>query len=624
MLMCVWLVSALTLQLALLADSQTVETEYGPVRGQTLPVYMNDGEYSITSFLGIPYAKPPVGDLRFEPPQKHDGYEGEFIADTLPDQCMQNPLGVLILTHPLWFRFSEDCLTMSIFKPETVVAPLPVMVWFHGGGYQGGGNIQYPGHFLAARDVIVVVPNYRVGVFGFASTPDKTLRGNMGMHDQILALQWVRDNIANFGGLPGRVTIFGQSAGASSAALHMLSPLSRGLFYQAILESGADSNVWAVNYPAQNPDMYIYQVANNTQCMRDTTEEMLACMRQVSARDLRIADNIECTPGYFCEGISAIVDGPGGFLPEHPFKLRQELGEDSVPVIAGHCSDDGSLYTIYFIPEATQGGFTRDEFQYYLRERLVGVFAESATSDEMVENGYQAMDWKYTPWPYIDDLDANREAFNKMITDGAFGYAWDRHAKLNAEYADTYTYIIAFRSLNATSLVPEWMGVPHNGELPYVWGYGHLLQNPLVREDSGINFDAIGWTPEDSVYADYIQTLWTNFAKYGNPTPTPVKAPFNDTMTTWPKYGFDDNLKTILLDTEISTLELYRQPDYAFFTDYMSYLVQRPVMTDDTRTKKIRFRASQIQEQKSRFARQYLQRLFPDEYESIVQQLESL
>jgi len=623
MLMCVWLVSALTLQLVLLADSQRVETEYGPVVGQTIPVFMSDGEKRITSFLGIPFAKPPVNNLRFEPPQKHDGWQGEFIADTLPDQCMQNPLGVLILTHPLWFRFDEDCLTMSIFKPENVVAPLEVVVWFHGGGYTGGGNIQYPGHFLAARDIIVVVPNYRLGVFGYASTPDKAIAGNMGMLDQVMALQFVKDNIANFGGLPNRVTIFGQSAGASSAALHMISPLSRGLYYQAILESGADTNVWTLNYPAQEPDNYIYQVAEKTNCTRATTGEMLSCMRDVSARDLRLADSIECTPGYFCQGFAPIVDGPGGFLPEHPYKLRQELGEDSVPVIAGHCSDDGSLYTIYFIPEANDGGFTREEFQYYLRERLVGIFTP-ALDEEVGENAYQAFDWKYTPWPYIDDLDENREAFNKMITDGAFGYAMDRHAKMNAEHADTYTYIIGFKSLNATSFIPDWMGVPHNGELPYVWGYGYLLTNPLVRQASGIFYDAVGWTPEDSVYADYVQTLWSNFAKYGNPTPSPVKAPFNDTLTTWPKYVFNDNLKNIWLDTEISTRELYRQSDYAFFTDYMSYVGGMPVKTTGPRKKKFQFKSSQIQEQKSRIAVKFLQQQFPGEYEAIVEHLQSL
>jgi len=587
---------------------------------------MNDGEHQITSFFGIPYAKPPVGDLRFELPQKHDGWEEEFIADTLPDQCMQSPIGVLILTHPLWFRFSEDCLTMSIFKPENVVAPLPVLVWFHGGGYVGGGNIQYPGHFMAARDVIVVVPNYRLGVFGFSSSPDRQIKGNMGMYDQILALQFIRDNIAQFGGLPNRVTISGQSAGASSAGLLMLSPLSRGLYYQAILESGADHNVWVVNWPAQDPDSYIYQVAASTNCTRDTTAEMIACLRQVSARDLRIADNIECTPGHFCQGFAPIIDGPGGFLPDSPLKLREELGDASVPVIAGHCKDDGSLYTIYFIPEADQGGFTRDEFQYYLRNRIISIFAESVGDEVIVENSYQATDWKYTPWPYIEDLDANREAFNKMITDGAYGYAWDRHAKLNSQHADTYTYIIAFRSLNATSFIPEWMGVPHNGELPYVWGYGYLPTNPMVRQESGIFYDALGWTPEDAVYADYVQTLWTNFAKYGNPTPTPVKAPFNDTLTTWPKYSLDDNLKSIWLDTEISTRELYRQSDYAFFTDYLPYVSQKPIVRSGnvTRTDPPRMKTANLQKEISRRSIKFLKQHFPQDYEEIIKKLENL
>jgi len=588
-----WSIAAVLALLAVLGarGDEVVVTEYGAVRGETNAVTIEGRPVRVTSFWGIPYAAPPVGNLRFEPPVKHAGWAPQELYYHSADlnMCMQSPIGLMFMTHPFWTNFEEDCLTVNIFKPE-VGTGLAVLVWFHGGGYTGGGNVQYPGHFLAARDTVVVTVNYRLGVFGFANTPDGTIRGNMGMLDQTLALEFVRDNIASFGGNPNRVTIFGQSAGASSAALHLISPRSRGLAHQAILESGAENNVWSLNYPSQTPENYIYQVAEKVNCIRDTDAQMVNCLKLVPRQLLRIADSIDCTPGYFCQGFAPIVDGPGGFMPDMPLKLREELGAGSVPIIAGHCKDDGSLYTLYFIPEADRGGFTREEFQDLLRTRLADIFYAAAESDEIYENGYQAVQYYYTPWPYIDDEEANRQGFNKLLTDAAFGFPWDRNAKLNSEHASTFTYIQAFRSPNATSFIPEWMGVPHNGELPYVWGYGYLLINEAVRDDSGIHFDILGWVPEDMVYADFVQTLWTNFAKYGQPTPTPLRDPFNETSTVWQQYSPADNHKVLFLDGSISTKENYRQQDYAFFTQYMSYVTKHDVLRTEKKPSAVQYK----------------------------------
>jgi len=612
----------LTLTAVLGVQGQVFNTEYGPVRGQTIQVHLEDKTVPVTSFYGIPFARAPVGIYRFRPPEKHPGWAGTLPAGTVPAVCMQNPLGLISITHPLWTKYSEDCLSLNIYKPETATGSLPVMVWFHGGAYTGGGHIQYPGHFLAARDTIVVVPNYRLGVFGFASTPDGSVRGNMGMLDQVMALQFVKDNIANFGGDPNRVTIFGQSAGASSVGLHMVSPLSKGLFQQAIMESGAENNIWSINNPSQSPENYIFQVAENLDCPTQNTAEMLSCLRSVSARDLRIADDIACTPGYFCQGFAPIIDGPGGFMPDFPLKLREELKEDSLPIISGLCKDDGSLFTIAFIPESNGGGFTREEFEYYLRTRLVDMFKVSAASEEVYENSYQAFDWYYTPWPYINDLEANRQAFNKMITDAAFGYSWDRNAKMNSKYAPTYTYIQAFRSLNGTSFIPEWMGVPHEGELPYVWGYGYLLINPDVRDDSEIHYDVLGWTPEDITYANYVETLWTNFAKTGNPTPDPVKAPFNNTEITWAPFSETDNFKVHYLDGEISHKENYRQPDYAFFTSYLEYVSKKPVIKkqNGSARKPFQLKSSQFQKIITQRSIEAFKKRFPERADEKLQE----
>jgi carboxylesterase type B len=534
---------------------------------------------TINSFLGVPFGKSPTGDLRFELPQKPDPWSDVFVASRLRAACSQDVLGVLWVTHPGWVRISENCLNLNIYTPERTDIPHAVMVWFFGGGYVSGANIQYPGHFLATKDVVVVVPNYRVAIFGFLSTPGGLVKGNMGLYDQTLALEFVRDNIAAFGGLPNRVTIFGQSAGAGSTALHMISPKSRGLYYQAIQESGTEQNFWALNFPPQEPETYVYQVADQANCPKDDEAAMIACLKGLTARQLRNVQNITCHDGYFCQGFAPVVDGPGGFVPDSPIKLRNELKENSVPLMSGICKDDGSLYTIFLIPESNQGdGFNSTEYEYYFKERLISIFAGQLTQQQY-NDAYEATMFYYRPWPYIDDHPANREEYNKMITDAAFGTPWDRQGKVNSEYKDTFMYVQAFRSLNGTSFLPEWMGVPHMGELPYVWCYGCLLINPEVREDSEMTIDIVGWTTEDILYGEYVMTLWTNFAKFGDPTPNPgVKAPFNDTLTKWERFRMDDNLKVFYLDAEISTKTVYHQQRYAFFREYMSYIIDRPLM----------------------------------------------
>jgi carboxylesterase type B len=362
----------------------------------------------------------------------------------------------------------------------------------------------------------------------------------------------------------------------------MISPFSTGLFAQAILESGTENNVWTLNYPQQSPETYVYQLANKTDCLRSTDAEMIACLKTKSATAIRLAQSVECTPGYFCQGYAPIVDGDGGFVPDIPLKLREEAHDDSyVPIISGICRDDGSLYTQSFIPESNDGGFTNEEFEYYLKNNILSIF-EAQMTTEQYNNVFQAFKWYYQEWPYIEDLDYNREAFNKMLTDGAFGYSWDRQLKMNAQHnAPTYAYVQSFISNNASSFIPPWMGVPHMGELPYVWGYGKLLNNPEVREDSGIYYDIVGWTDEDIAYADYQITLWTNFAKYANPTPEPVKSPFDETMTTWEEFKLDDGLKVFDLDRTITTHENFRQQRDYFFMDFISYLVDKEVRSSE-------------------------------------------
>ena len=217
-----------------------VETGSGLVRG------LHRGE-NVTSFLGIPYAAAPVGRLRWTPPQRHAGWPGIRDAFGFGPDCVQRPHPHLdAASHLRGSGMSEDCLYLNVWVPACAREERrPVMVWIHGDGWtRGAGSLAlYDGHRLACQGVVVVTLNYRVGLAGFLAHPALSREssngssGNYGLLDQIEALRWVQDNIAAFGGDPRRVTVFGQSAGGSSISLLMASPLAKGLFSQAVLQS---------------------------------------------------------------------------------------------------------------------------------------------------------------------------------------------------------------------------------------------------------------------------------------------------------------------------------------------------------------------------------------------------
>ncbi|XP_005345904.1 acylcarnitine hydrolase-like [Microtus ochrogaster] len=220
-------------------------THTGQVRGSLVEV--NDAKVGVHTFLGIPFAKPPVGPLRFAPPEAPEPWSGvrdgtSHSAICLQNLEMMNSEGLMDMKLPLpSFSMSEDCLYLNIYTPAHANegSNLPVMVWIHGGALVTGMASMNDGSILAAtEDVVVVTIQYRLGVLGFFSTGDQHARGNWGYLDQVAALRWVQQNIAHFGGNPDLVTIFGESAGGTSVSSLVVSPMSKGLFHRAIMESG--------------------------------------------------------------------------------------------------------------------------------------------------------------------------------------------------------------------------------------------------------------------------------------------------------------------------------------------------------------------------------------------------
>ena len=289
------------------AGAQTVLDPAAPVMvtGGAIRGAVSAADAEIVAFKGIPYAAPPVGDLRWRPPEPVVGWEGVRDASESGAICVQN--GGRNVTQ------DEDCLFLNVWAPRETSAPRPVLFWIHGGGYTGGSGSTaiYDGTPLAADGAVVVTINYRLNVFGFLAHPALSAEslhgasGNYGLLDMVAALEWVRDNIATFGGDPGRVTIFGESAGGGAVMSVMLMPQAEGLFHGAIAQSN-----WINGWDRPLAEAARGWEAAETQGLRvaaalgivGNTDEALAAMRAASAADVLAASNADAGSPFMRNG----------------------------------------------------------------------------------------------------------------------------------------------------------------------------------------------------------------------------------------------------------------------------------------------------------------------------------
>ena len=473
-----------------------IETDKGKVQGVS-----SEGT---RAFLGIPFAAPPVGALRWKPPQPAAAWSDVLDAKTKGAQCPQ----LASLGNSPKTGTSEDCLNLNVWAPaKPSDTPAPVLVWIHGGGFTigSGSELTYDGAALsAATGAIVVTMNYRLGPLGFLAhsalakeDPSHPGSGMYGFEDQRAALAWVKANAAAFGGDPSKITLFGESAGGISTCLHLFSPKSAGLFDRVIIESGACSFAGATEAIAETQGD---DLATAVGCTDPASA--LSCLRGKSADDLLLAlpkKVAEIGPGG--AGWLPIVDGVN--IPDQPKTLLDAGSFTKVPTIVGSNKDEGTIFFAIGLSATTD--------QEYL-DLMNGMFAGHGA--EIVA--------KYPASAYPSVKDAAAAA----IGDGYFICPTRRVARgLAAAGAPTYMYHFT----HAPKALLPGLGAFHSAEVPFIF------QNPYL----GIVLD-----DEEAKLSAAMIGYWSSLAEKGDPN--------GGGAAPWPKYDMAKG-EHIILDLALST-----------------------------------------------------------------------
>lgn len=473
-----------------------VTTKDGRVRGLSLPVLGG----AVTAFLGIPYAQPPLGRLRFKKPQPLNKWSGIQNATKYANSCYQN----IDKAFPdfqgaeMWnpnTNLSEDCLYLNVWIPSPKPKNATVMVWIYGGGFQTGTSSLpvYDGKFLARVErVIVVSMNYRVGALGFLALPGNSeAPGNMGLFDQQLALQWVQRNIAAFGGNPKSVTLFGESAGAASVNFHLLCPQSYPLFTRAILESGSSNAPWAVMSPEEARNR-TWTLAEFTGCSKENETEMIKCLQNKDPEEILLNERFILPT----DSLLSIYFGPtvdGDFLTDTPSTLLQLGQVKNTQILVGVNKDEGSSFLVYGAP-----GFSKDNDSLITRREF------QAGLDMYFPNvsslGKEAILFYYVDWLGDQTREVYREALDDVIGDYNLICPALEFTKTFSDLENN-AFFYYFEHRSSKVPWPEWMGVMHGSEIEFVFGL------PL---DRGANY-----TRAEEILSRSIMKFWANFAKYG-------------------------------------------------------------------------------------------------------------
>ena len=485
--------------------TDVIQLDSGPISGKV--------ENGVRIFLGIPYAAPPVGELRWKPPQEIASWAQERNSTDFSPSCpqpKQQDTG----------KFSEDCLYLNVWTTtENQDKRLPVMVWIHGGAFNFGSASQpeYDGKNLAKKGVVVVTINYRLGPLGFLVHPllskesAHNTSGNYGLLDQIAALKWVQKNIAAFGGNPDRITIFGQSAGSRSVSLLMISPLSAGLFHRAIAESGGPIIGSEYLNPVFNGNMANVLKMGQTLTAKlgcDKAEDILAAMRAKSAQEIVAA--ADCNTSVFEEGLFFAPVFDGWVLPKNPLTAYSGGRQHDVPIIVGSTLNEGTLYL------ADEKDLSVEKYKSFLKARFADNFGKA-----------------FEMFPAYKAEDVAR-AIDHFLTVAANAQP-ARLVAQSMERKKSKAYLYQFTRLPDTAMARK-LKVHHGVELAYVFG------NMTKSE---------GYNDTDMELSNKMMDYWVNFAKTGNPN--------GKGLPYWPAYKSKSDFNLEFSDTIHTNKHLFKK-----------------------------------------------------------------
>ncbi len=498
-----------------LPQIQNVKTTGGQLQGVVAD--------TVASFKGIPFAAPPVGELRWKAPEPAKPWTGVMKAGNYAPGCMQDAGMSRMMGASV--DVSEDCLYLNVWTAaKTAGEKLPVMVWIHGGAFVGGmtGTPMFDGTKLAQKGVVLVSIAYRLGVFGFMAHPELSREsgrgsGTYGIQDMIAGLQWVKNNIAGFGGDPSRVTIFGESAGGIAVGMLSAAPPAGGLFQRAISESGGSFA----------PPRIVDGAGQNVPSLKLAESDGESFLKKLGAADIKAA---RALPAEQIQKAAGGGMGGGGFwpvadgyvIPGDPYELYEKGQFNDTPILAGTNSNEGGLF---MRGPAAAGSF-----------------------EKQIRSGYgERADVILSAYPHSTDEEAARASAD-VFREFAFAWPTWTWARLQSRMGKGRAFVYYFD--HRTPASPD--GANHGAEVTYVFG----------------NFGGQGGAPqpEDLALSNLIQAYWINFAKTGDPNGTGLPS--------WPNYT-EKNQDVLFFNTVAGAKPIPNLEKLKAFDAYYSWRRQK-------------------------------------------------
>ncbi|XP_063243003.1 juvenile hormone esterase-like isoform X2 [Bacillus rossius redtenbacheri] len=484
-------------------SNNTVKVSQGYLLGKKVTSEKTGGVFY--SFLGIPYAQPPVGDLRFKAPAAAESWTGVRNATFYRSICPQlADVGSVA-------QGSEDCLYLNVYTPQlpssSKVNLLPVMVWIHGGGFtSGSGNAPlFNPDYLVGKGVVLVTFNYRLGVLGFLGLNSSVVSRNNALKDQLAALKWVRANIAQFGGDKDHATIFGESAGAASVELQILSPATKGLFRRAISQSGSAIDRWAYTEPspARQRAFRLGEVLGFASGDEDALSTFL---KNVSASKLVESQESALLTEDVLGGITIPFmptreSGKEAFLPDSPLSILKSGNYQHVPYITGFNSAEGKYFAQNFVHNSSLWTQLLNDMELFVPPELnlpLGSPQSVALAAEIKKMYFGDVT------PTVDNI----EELVSLYSDAYFVSGVRRSVNIRTRNYTTPLYVYRFSYVGLLSFSQllqfdyPFRGASHGDDLGYLFGVDGLQLASNSTEMTVLN---------------QMTTMWTNFAKTGNP-----------------------------------------------------------------------------------------------------------